>query len=262
MTQEKTKLFETYTPLHLVNLLECVAAIKDEVRLRFNENGISVLEMDKNHWMMVDLNIKPAYFETYNPYNNIISINIKSLLNVLGKITKDDSLIVNLIPYEETGYNPKLEFVIKGTKRLTRTKTVSSIEPIEDEVPVPKIYFKSKTRLLSEAFKFAVDDLKGTSEHITLSSNEEGLTLKASGDESVDTTSFLKGDDNTLDHKAEEDSNANFANIHISSIMKPIVKVSEVVNIHYAQDMLVRIEAELSPSMGTLVYHIAPCINV
>lgn len=263
MSTERVKLFETYTPLHLIDLLKCAEAVESEVRLRFSGDGIRIQEVDrKEHIKLVDLLIKPSYFETFTSIDKELSFNLTDMIKVLGKVTKDDKLEAYYIPYEETGTNPKIEFIIQGAKRLTRSKKMSAITPIEDEIPIPRIAFNSKTRVILDALRFAVEDLKDTSECISFTSTQESLTLRSEGDLSSDSTAFLKRDDNTISHDVTEDAKATYRTELLTSILKPASKVSEVANIELSEDVPIRIDAELSPNMGSLIYYIAPCIGV
>jgi len=253
----KIMLFKLSRPQRFINILECVEALNDEATLRFTENELHILEVDKTHEAMVELKLPSDAFDSWHGYEGNVSVNLTTMLKVLGKITKDDELKVYLIPFEEQGHNPKLEFVIRGAKSLTRAKKMGSLEPIDDEVPQPKIFFKSATRIVTDALKFAIEDLKETS-HICLTSTSEGLEFSTIDDMSSNSTKFRKGDDNTIDHRLEEDSKATYSTEYLVIILKVINRVAEATVISISNNMPIKIDAEMPK--GTLTYYIAPII--
>jgi proliferating cell nuclear antigen PCNA len=254
----ETMLFELSNPTQFINLLGCIESIHSEATLIFDERGISVKEMDTQHVALMLLDVPDKMFDEYTYHIGTIPVNLTELLKVLGKITKDDSLRAY---YDDTGdiHAAKLRFVLKGHKGLTRNKTVRVLDNIDAEVPMPKIFFKSKTRVLLDPFKYAVEDLSKVSEHIKFSVNDTELTLSASGDLSVESTSFNKGDDNTLEHRVEEHVSSVFSNSYLTDTLKEFKKVSEVVTIELSQDMPIHIEVELR--VGSLHFYEAPVIG-
>ena len=253
-----TKLFELSKPTQFVNLLGCIASIQEEATLNFNESGIKVEVMDGSHVAMMILEIPRDSFDVYTDWIGDISLNLKETLKTLGKIQKEDELHASFDP--ETA---KMLFTFRGHKFLTRNKTISTLETIIDEIPHPKIFFKSKTRVILDAFKFAVDDLAKTSEHITFKVDASVMELSASGDLSSDTIPFLAKGDNVLQHQldsSEATIKSTFTNSYLTEVLKEFNKVSEVVTVELDTDMPLKLDVELS--RGKLEFFLAPCIGV
>lgn len=256
---ERIPLFEVSKPQVLINLLGCVSVLSEEPRLRFDGHNISVLEMDPSHVAMVDFKLPDTLFDSFNnEYHGVISVNLTDMLKTLGKVGKDDTLSATLI--KTSGSLDKIEWRMRSYG-LTRYKTITTLEPNDDEVPMPKIFFKSKTRLLMRQFKIAIDDLSKTNEHIKFTSADSGLELNATGDYETSKTPFLKGDDSVIEHRVDEGiQEATFTSEYLTNILKVADKVSEVITIDLLSDMPLKFDVELS--LGTLIYFVAPCVGM
>ena len=147
-------IFQIDHPTVFRDYLKCVSALKSEVTINLSPTEIGINEMDPSHVAMVNLVLPNTFFDRYNILETFkISLNLEETLKLLNKIDRDDILKVF---YDKDA--TKLMFQIQGTKSLTRNKTISTLEPIEEEMPTPKIFFKSKSRILLDSFKFAVED--------------------------------------------------------------------------------------------------------
>jgi proliferating cell nuclear antigen PCNA len=256
----EVKLFELSNPTQFINLLGCIESIHSEATLIFDERGISIKEMDIQHVALMLLDIPDKMFDEYTYHIGTIPVNLTELLKVLGKITKDDSLRA-YYDVNADELTSKLRFVLKGHKGLTRNKTVKVLDVIDTEVPMPKIFFKSKTRVLLDPFKYAVEDLSKVSSHIKFRADDSVFELSAVGDLSTETTPFLKGDNNMIEHRVEGDViTSTFTVEYLVTVLKEFKKVSEVVTVELDSDMPLRMDVELP--VGKLEFYLAPCVGV
>lgn len=252
------KLFELSKPIQFVNLLGCIGSISEEATLNFDESGIKVEVMDNSNVAMMMLEIPKDFFDSWSGWVGSIGFNLKDMLKTLGKIQKEDELYASFDP-ETT----KVLFTFKGHKFLTRNKTITTLDVIAEEIPHPKIFFKSKTGVLLSAFKFAVDDLAKTSEHITFKVDVDVMELSASGDLSSDTIPFISKGDNVIQHQVDNSSDiikATFTTSYLTDVLKEFNKVSEVVTIECDTDMPLKIDVKLKT--GRLEFFLAPCIGI
>ena len=117
------QLFESSKPQHLIDLLGCVKALKDEVTLRFTDYGIEVLEMDDSHISMIDFKLPMDFFDQYaEDYRGAIALNLEETLKVLGKLGKNDELTVS-----RDEATAKLYIKLRGHKSLTRYKSIPTL---------------------------------------------------------------------------------------------------------------------------------------
>ena len=134
------------------------------------------------------------------------------------------------------------------------------MEPLDEEVPQPKIFFKSKARLLTTSLRNAIRDANLVSEHVKVTVEGEMLKVSALGDMGSAVSEWEKGSDDLLELKAEEDSSATFTLSYLNEITNAAGSSGEVVTIELSTDMPIKMDFELPK--GKLVYYLAPCIGV
>jgi len=267
------KLFQIYKPTAFKDILSCVGALNEDITLQLDYEGLKIETMDPSHVAMVTLKLPRGFFDAYEVDEPLkIGVNIPTVLKALGKITRNDDYLdaeyeftVNtketkddqglVIASSQTRDNEKLILTLVGD--IQRKKTVSCLEPLDEEIPSPRIFFKSKTRMALKTLKRIVEDFDG--EHLTIESDEENIKFSSSHDYD-EVTPLNKDNDNILEHRVEEPSKATYTRSYITQILKPVVKVSEVGTLSYSEEMPFKLDAEIP--LGTLEYFMAPCIGV
>jgi DNA polymerase III sliding clamp (beta) subunit (PCNA family) len=134
------------------------------------------------------------------------------------------------------------------------------LEPIDEEVPQPKIFFKAKARILTNSLRMAIKDADLVSEHVKVSVEGEALKVSAVGDMGSAFSEWEKGSDDLLELKSEEDSSATFTLSYLDEIVNAAGNSSEVATVELSTDMPIKMDFELPK--GRLVYYLAPCIGV
>lgn len=193
-------------------------------------------------------------FDEYNADSTKICINISELLKLLRRAGKEDSLQLSLD--EKTG---KLIVVIKG--KYTRTFNMPTLEPGEEEVPVPKVEFNVNARLDVAALKDAFEDASLVSDHVKFEASEnDKLTINAQGDLMGAAIEFQRGNDALLALEVKEPSKATFSLAYLSEICKACTSLAAVATVEFSTDMPVRLNFEQKE--GKLIYYLAPRIEV
>ncbi|MBU2395740.1 MAG: hypothetical protein KKH70_20590 [Gammaproteobacteria bacterium] len=268
------KLFQIYKPTVFKDILSCIGALNEDVTLQLDYEGLKIITMDTSHVAMVNLKLPNSFFDEY-PVNETVKIgvNIPTVLKALGKITKNDDYLDaeytytmntkeikndegQVIASSQIKSNEKLVLTLIGDIR--RKKTVPCLEPLDTEVPEPRIFFKSKTRIVLKTLKRIVDDFDG--QHLTIETDEENIKFSSSHDDYDEETPLNKDNDNIIEHRVEESSKTTYTMSYVIQILRPVVKVSEVGTLEYSEDMPFKLDVELP--QGTLEYFLAPCIGV
>lgn len=164
----------------------------------------------------------------------------------------------NEVTMDEKKINEEITFTLRSD--IIRKKTLKCLNPLEEELPQPKIYFKSHTRILLKTFKRILDDFKGSAEHFTIETNEEGITFSIVSDIANETTPLSRDNDNVLEHRVDEDSKATYTMEYLTSFLKEAIKVSEVATLRLSEDMPLVLDVELP--QGKMIYYVAPCIGI
>ena len=249
-------ILESYRPTQFFNTLKVFGVISEEARLRLSYEGIKYLEMDPSHVAMINAFIPSDAFDNwYVKDDRTLSLNLKDLIKTVGKIAKGEGMAMST----PTGSNNLTWTSVKGDMRINKTVPLLS-DPIDDEVPEPKIFFKAKARIITGALYEAIEECSKVSEHIKLSVSAEALTISAMGNLGTTLIEFKRGSDNLIDIKAEETSVTTYTTEYLKDVIKVMKGISDVVTIELTTDMPIKVDCELAK--GTLIYYLAPCIGV
>lgn len=253
------------------DLLKVVNTVIDEPTFKFSDEGLQVLGMDPSHVAMLDLRLPPEYFDRFDcgavsgdPVR--MTVNSSEWVRMIGsntRLSKDTYLDLS---YEDG--DKSVEFRLRDTLGTTRVKRIPALEPIDDEVPEPKIFFKSYARvLLKDISKLVLPDMQDVSEHICIQirdtddpDEQPDLMFSATGDMGSCSVNYSRDHAYMLELRLEESAKATYTLSYLIDFFKVIKGVSEVIGIHMRTDMPVKLDVEIP--QGQLIYYLAPCIGV
>jgi DNA polymerase III sliding clamp (beta) subunit (PCNA family) len=141
----------------------------------------------------------------------------------------------------------------------TRRFTMPFLEPLDEEVPQPKILFKSSARILTQGLREAIRDADLVGENVKIEVAGDMLKMSAVGDMGSVFSDWERGSDELLELKAEENGGATFTLSYLKEIVDAAVVSSEVAALELSTDMPLRMDFKLP--QGKLVYYLAPCIG-
>lgn len=237
------------------SLVKALSVIVEEGTFVMNESQIKLLAMDPSHVAMVDFELPSTFFDSYKCEGEPkLSINIKEFLRFLDRVDRDEQVRIVLndekarlvIHCKRGGHNRRFEMPI--------------LEPLDEEVPQPKIFFKGKARITSDAVRMAIRDANLVSEHVKVEMVDGLLKVNAEGDMGSSFSEWETSSDDVLELKVDEDSNATFTLSYLQDIANAAGANSEVVTIELSTDMPIKMDFEIP--QGRLVYYLAPCIGV
>lgn len=229
----------------------------EEHTLVCSKEGIKILSMDPSHVLMVDTNIKASLFDSYEVEGDAerVTVNVLELGKFLERIGKDER--VELFTPKDAKLN------INASKAgFRRNFKVTMMEPYEDEVPEPKINFKTSSRLTVKAFEIATKDAGLVSDHIKISLNDAQMTMNAEGDIGSAASEWTKDSDDLLDLKGEEDATATFTLSYIADIVTALKPLADVVEIELSTDMPIKLVGECTKEQVEVTFYLAPVIGV
>lgn len=220
-----------------------------------NEAQIKLLAMDPSHVAMVDFELPSSFFDSYQCEGEPkLSINIKEFLRFLDRVDRDEQVRIVL--------NDEKARLIIHCKRggHSRRFEMPILEPLEEEVPQPKIFFKGKARITSDALRMAIRDSTLVSEHVKVEMAEGVLKINAEGDMGSSFSEWEEDSIDILELKVDEESQATFTLSYLQDIANAAGANSEVATIELSTDMPIKMDFEIP--QGRLVYYLAPCIGV
>lgn len=240
------------------NAVSLMKTVNEELTLRVDDEGIRALGMDPSHVAMIDLKIKPELFETFEkPAEEMITVNLAEFYKFLDRIDKDER--ITIIHSMETA---KLTIEARKGGR-NRQFSLPVLEPLDDEVPEPKIFFKSEGRILTQSVDRGIRDADLVSEHMKIMLTKDTMIFNAVGDMGSARNEWEKGSDELLELKSEEDSAATFTLSYLKDMCGQLKNLTDVVTLSLSNDMPLKIDAVPSndPNVDITLY-LAPCIGV
>ena len=236
------------------NLIKALDAVVEEGCFDIDEAHIRLIAMDPSHVAMVDFDLPGEFFDGYRCEGEPkLFINIGEFLKFLDRVERDEGVKIRLD--EE-----RARLVIQCTRPgHSRRFTMPILEPLDEEVPQPKILFKSSARILTQSLRRAIRDADLVSEHVKIEVADDMLKMNAVGDIGSVYSDWERGADELLELKAEEDSGATFTLSYLRDIINSAGVSSEVATLELTTDMPLRMDFELP--QGRLVYYLAPVIG-
>lgn len=237
------------------SLVKALSVIVEEGTFVMNEAQMKLLAMDPSHVAMVDFELPSGFFDSYKCEGEPkLSLNIKEFLKFLDRVDRDEQVRIvlseekaRLVIYcKRGGYNRRFEMPI--------------LEPLDEEVPQPKIFFKASARIVTTALRMALRDASLVSEHVRVEVEDDVFKVNAVGDMGSAFSEWEKDSDDLLDLKVEESSAATFTLSYLNDIVGAAGSNSEVATLELSTDMPIKMEFEIP--QGRLVYYLAPCIGV
>lgn len=261
-----SRLFEVSRALGFKSYLECLNTVKEEMIFQLDESGLKVEEMDDDHTSLVIFNLPNSYFDEWKVYEPIkFTVNLKTLLKALGKISKNDYIkldyeyklksdVYGLTEFKE---DEKIVLTLGSYNDYQRKKTLLCPETVQEEVPIPKIFFKNRFRMVLPTLKKIVEDFDG--DHVEFLTDYDYVKISCTHDYEESVT-LDKDNDNILEIKSQEKGRAIYDIRYFIDFVKKAVKVSEVITFNYSEDLPCMMDMEIP--QGILYLYVAPCIGV
>ncbi len=238
------------------NFFGLLKAVNEELTLHFDDSGIRVLGMDSSHVAMVDAKILPGLFDRFEVSEMRITVNLLEFNKFLDRIGKDESPNIQ--------YDAEKARLIILTKKhgYSRRFSLSTLEPLDEEMPEPKIIFKAKARMVTESMRRAIKDAELVSEHVRFVLTEDAMKINAIGDMGSAANEYEKGSDELLELTVEEEAKATYTLSYLTSMFGALKDLAEVVTISLSTDMPMKIEATPAIPNLEITLYLAPCIGV
>jgi len=236
------------------DLVNTISAIIDEATFNIGPEGIRLRQMDPSHVAMIDFEWPKAVFDGYECEEKVkLCVNLGEMLKLLRRVGSDESIELGLD--EDTA---RLKIRLRG--RYVRTFKMPMLEPIGEEVPIPKVTFSVKTRMTTRSLKDAIDDVSIVSDHIRFEATPERFLMTGDGVMGSVSVEIGRESEPLLSLEVAEESRAMFSLSYLSDMVKAASAISEIVTLEFSTDMPVRLNFEM-PQEGKLQYYLAPRIE-
>ncbi len=239
----------------LRNLVKAISVVVEEGSFRIDEELMRLLAMDPSHVAMVDFELPKGFFDRYSAGEEVrLTMNMRELLRFLDRVERGEQLKIKL--------DEEQSRIIIECRRggHIRTFAMPLLEPVEEEAPSPKIFFKASARFLTQSLRRAIRDASIVSEHVRIEISAKEMRIQASGEAGSVSSVWELGADDLLELRAQEEARATFTISYLQDMINAAAMSSEVTTIELSTDMPIKMNFELP--QGKLIYYLAPCIGV
>lgn len=221
--------------------LESISGLIQETNVRFKDEGIYIMSIDKTQIILIDFFMPKDIFDNYSVEPSLIGLNIFELNNMISRSFESDKLKLEL------GDN-QLDISLTGT--LNRRFNLSYIDVFDQEVNVPETKYSTEIVLKAYLLKEILKDVSLISSTLTFKVIDDKFIVEAIGEKGKIETSIPK-----VKLKSKKNIFLKFSLSYLKNILKSIDNDTEItlrleedapLYIEYYIDNLVLIKIYLS----------------
>ena len=153
-------------------VISIISELVTEVRLRFNEEGMSITAVDPANVAMVSFKLPKGSFSEYQTSNEVLGVNLDNLKAILRRAKNSSNLIMTS---KETSLD------IEIIDRVKRNFSLALIEIEGEEKQIPSLEFLSQVQINPQDFNDAIEDSLIVSDSCSFIASPENFIIEASG---------------------------------------------------------------------------------
>jgi proliferating cell nuclear antigen len=165
-----------------------ITAIKDvltDATITFTKSGLKIINFDKTHTILVNVNLLAHKFEQYTiePDKIIVCANTLHLFKVISTMSNDDmlSMYIDREDYHEGIVSYLGLQYDNGDIKQCYSQKLRLIEPDMEELLVPDVEYSTIINLPTSDFQKIIRDLNGISDRIEIKSVGNELIFSCDG---------------------------------------------------------------------------------
>lgn len=239
-----------------LNLVKTV--LSEDMSMEIQEDGLHVIGMDPSHVAMIRATAKRELFDRFEveEKEEPVTFNVTEFMKFMDRMQKDEDVTISV---ERNEARISIRGKKAGWKRQFR---VPLLEPLEVEVPQPRLVLKSSTRILTNSIDRAVKDAGLVAEHFHLKFTTEQIVISATGELGESHNEWAKDSDEILELKADkEEQTATFTLSYFRDMITALKPICDMLTIQLATDM--PFEMTMHPKTPNIeaTLWLAPCIG-
>jgi len=167
------------------NMITAIKDILTDATITFTKNGMRIINFDKTHTILVNVNLHAKKFEQYvcEPDKIIVCANTLHLFKVISTMSNDDTLTMYI---EKSDYHDGVVSYLglkydNGDIKQCYSQKLRLIEPDTEELKVPDVEYSTIINLPTSDFQKIVRDLNGISDRIEIKSVGNELLFLCEG---------------------------------------------------------------------------------
>ncbi|MBS3066719.1 hypothetical protein J4205_02745 [Candidatus Pacearchaeota archaeon] len=159
-------------PKLLSEVVSIISELVTEVKLRFNEDGLSIVAIDPANVAMVYFKLPRSSFSEYQSGHEILGINLDNFKAVLRRTKPGSSLIME-------SHETTIDLDILD--KIKRSFSLALIEVESEDKDPPKLEFLSQIQISPGDFVDAIEDCLIVSDACTMISTPDNFIIEAQG---------------------------------------------------------------------------------
>lgn len=212
----------------LSKAIDLISELVTEVKIKFNEYGLSITAIDPANVAMVGLRIPKKAFSEFDSGSEILGVNLDSLKRILKR---SSSCPILLEKKENLLY-------IQMEDRIKRNFILSLLDIEGEDKEMPNLEFSSRVELQSEDLIDSVEDCAVVADACSFIIKEEKFIIEAKGLNSTRTE--FSGDEANI---SAESCKARYSLEYLQKFIKAS-KLSEKTILNFADDHPLRMDVK------------------
>lgn len=167
------------------NMITAIKDILTDATITFTKSGLKIINFDKTHTILVNVNLHSSRFEQYTciPDKIIVCTNTLHLFKVISTISNDDTLSIYI---DNSDYHDGIVSHLglqfdNGDIKQCYSQKLRLIEPDTEELVVPDVEYSTVINLPTSDFQKIIRDLNGISDRIEIKSVGSDLIFSCEG---------------------------------------------------------------------------------
>ena len=234
-------------------LVDTFSTLIDEACFIVSPEGVKLRALDPSRIAMIDFFLPPEAFEEFECTEATrLGVNFDDFKKIMRRGKSKDRLELEL---GESGRRIKIRFL----GRAIRTFSLGLLDLGGEELPLPKVPFTVRAKVLSDTMKEALKDAEIVSDYVRLEGSEDKLSVKASSDRGNVEVDFTPESGSLIELEVKEPSSASYSLDYLSDMMKASA-ISDILTIEFATNKPLALTFDL-PGGGRLTFFLAPRIE-
>ncbi len=208
-------------PLVLSRVIDIISELVIEVRIRFNEFGLSISAIDPANVAMLNFKLPKSAFSQFETGEEVLGINLDNFKRILKRCGAGSSLILEK---KENFLNIQIQ------DRIKRNFSLNLIEIETEEKEMPTLEYTARVEINSKDLVDSIDDCSVVADACSFITQEGKFIVEA---KSIDSArSEFSGDEAKIE---AEDCNSKYSLEYLVKFMKSAKIVDKTV-LNFAED--------------------------
>ncbi len=208
-------------PVLLSKVIEILSELVTEVRIRFNEFGLSISAIDPANVAMISFKLPKSSFSQFETGEEVLGVNLDSLKRILKRCGTGSSLILEK---QENFLNIQIQDKIK------RNFNLNLIEVETEEKEMPELEYTAKVEIVSKDLVDSIEDCMIVADACSFIVQEGKFIIEAKGINSA--RSEFSGDEAKIE---AENCNGRYSLEYLNKFLKGAKLVEKCV-LNFAED--------------------------